>query len=636
MTFKHKLSARLALMKDALLVLVLAAFGCEKPVALTNAAATIRLQIIPKSLTLPTDGATQLTAVAFTPAGDTANIQVNWTATGGSIAETNTNGGRHYAGYKATPDAGVFKVVASAPASSPDTATVTVIRTRVASVKVTPTIVNLLLATTVQLTATTTDSAANVLSGRTISWSSSNAGVVSVNGSGLVTGVAPGSATITATSESQSGTVAVTVTSVPVASLQLAPTSANVFIGQTLQLTATPADSAGSPLTGRPVTWTSSNTGVATASSSGLVAGVTQGSATITATTEGKNATAAITVMIVPVASVQVAPASASIAVGQTVQLAATPKDSAGGALTGRPVTWTSSTPTVASGSASGARTEAKTGSPAAPVQPPPPPPAGGVPDPTLLPVAARQAPNVAAYTALNVPSRPAGFSYNDPVTGVKIWKVTSSTIPTANSGAGHDYAEGGNQVSRGWGPNNNTHTLLIRGDGMLNYIVDFTRGVGFSNYRLLTVQPRRDICASFSSVAGSERILYIHTGSQLVRYNTQTMQTENTGNFPMTGAIFAWLHQDRNDTWFTGLLDDNQTVWVWNSKTNQYMTHNESWINEPHLDRDGRYVGITGGGGGPQRVWDLSNNTFGPLQENSDRKSTRLNSSHLVISYAV
>ncbi|HYR15657.1 MAG TPA: hypothetical protein VEQ67_15790 [Mycobacterium sp.] len=237
------------------------------------------------------------------------------------------------------------------------------------------------------------------------------------------------------------------------------------------------------------------------------------------------------------------------------------------------------------------------------------------MPDPTLLPLAALQAPNVAAYTALNMPSRAAGFSYNDPVTGVKIWKVTSSTTPTANSGAGHDYGDGGNQVSRGWGPNNNTHTLLIRGDGMSYYLVDFTRGTGFSNYRLLTVQPRRDLCATFSSVAGRERILYILTGTQLVRYNTQTMQVENTGNFPLTVVPYAWLHQDKNDEWFVGLRDDNNTVWVWNSVTNVYREHLETWTNEPRIDRDGRYVVLTGGGPGPLRVWDLVNNTFGPTQ---------------------
>jgi hypothetical protein len=208
-------------------------------------------------------------------------------------------------------------------------------------------------------------------------------------------------------------------------------------------------------------------------------------------------------------------------------------------------------------------------------------------------------------------------------VTGVKIWKVTSSAVPAANLGAGHDYGEGGEEVSRGWGPNGNTHTILIRGDqgsiyagGMPYYLVDFTRGVGFANYRPLTVQPRRDLCASFSNLVGQERILYVHTGSQLVRYNTQTMQVENTGNFPMANAIYGWLHQDRNDVWFTGLLADNQTVWVWNSQTNQYAIDLESWTNEPHMERDGRYVVITSGGTpSTTRSWDLSTLTLGPTQ---------------------
>src|SRR5205809_7016034 len=108
---------------------------------------------------------------------------------------------------------------------------------------------------------------------------------------------------------------------------------------------------------------------------------------------------------------------------------------------------------------------------------PPSGPPAGARPDPTLLPVASRQAPDTAAYRALAVASQPAGFSYNDPVTGVKVWKVTSSSVPAPNTGAGHDYADGGNRATIGWGPDNNTHTILIRGDGMAYHLVDFTRG---------------------------------------------------------------------------------------------------------------------------------------------------------------
>src|SRR5207244_4297075 len=120
--------------------------------------------------------------------------------------------------------------------------------------------------------------------------------VATVNGSGLVTAVVAGSATITATSEGQSGTAAITVVHVPVASVTVTPASTSVSVGQTVQLTATPKDANGSPLTGRVVTWSSSNTSVAGVNGSGLVSGVAAGSATMTATSEAQSGTSAITV----------------------------------------------------------------------------------------------------------------------------------------------------------------------------------------------------------------------------------------------------------------------------------------------------------------------------------------------------
>src|SRR5207253_5002745 len=137
------------------------------------------------------------------------------------------------------------------------------------------------------------DAGGTPLSGRTVTWSSSNTTVATVSNSGLVSGVTPGTATITATSEGKSGTSSVTVTNVPVATVEVTPPSASVQAGQTVQLTATPKDANGAPLSGRTVTWSSSNTSVATVSNSGLVSGVTPGSITISATSEGKSGTAA-------------------------------------------------------------------------------------------------------------------------------------------------------------------------------------------------------------------------------------------------------------------------------------------------------------------------------------------------------
>jgi hypothetical protein len=85
----------------------------------------------------------------------------------------------------------------------------------------------------------------------------------------------------------------------PVASLDVAPPSATVPAGQKVQLTATPRDSSGDALGGRVVTWASGSPSIATVNGSGLVTGVAEGSATITATSEGKSGSAGVTVTAV-------------------------------------------------------------------------------------------------------------------------------------------------------------------------------------------------------------------------------------------------------------------------------------------------------------------------------------------------
>src|SRR5207247_1238188 len=180
------------------------------------------------------------------------------------------------------------------------------------------------------------DANGTALSGRVVTWATSNAAAATASANGLVTGVATGSATIIATSEGQSGTSALTVANAPVASVTVSPAAATVTVGTTTQLTATPKDANGTALGGRAVTWATSNAAIATVSASGLVTGVAAGSATITATSEGQSGTSAITVTNVPVASVMVSPTAAGLTVGATMQLAATPKDANGTALSGR------------------------------------------------------------------------------------------------------------------------------------------------------------------------------------------------------------------------------------------------------------------------------------------------------------
>ena len=73
-------------------------------------------------------------------------------------------------------------------------------------------------------------------------------------------------------------------------------TPVELTAGSTLPLQATVVDAAGRPLAGRTVSWTSSNSSVASVSAAGIVTGVVPGSATITATNGGRSATLAMVV----------------------------------------------------------------------------------------------------------------------------------------------------------------------------------------------------------------------------------------------------------------------------------------------------------------------------------------------------
>src|SRR5438034_2948663 len=89
------------------------------------------------------------------------------------------------------------------------------------------------------------------------------------------------------------------VSTVPVASVTVTPGTASVTVGQTVQLTATLRDANGNPLTGRVITWQSSNSAIASVNGSGLVSGVAAGGpVTMTATSEGQSGTASVTVTV--------------------------------------------------------------------------------------------------------------------------------------------------------------------------------------------------------------------------------------------------------------------------------------------------------------------------------------------------
>jgi uncharacterized protein YjdB len=253
----------------------------------------------------------------------------------------------------------------------------------VASVAVTPVSASLALGATQQLTASVKDSAGIALTGGTVTWASSVPAVATVSGSGLVTAVAAGSAMITATSEGVQGvaTVAVTasatkpgtVTDLAVAgvtdsSITLSFTEVNdgagLPAGYDIRFGVAPLEwglatdvaqgSCQVPLAGSAIGAKLSCTVLGLASATSyqfqLVAfwGTLNVSAVFGALSNVAAGTTAAKGAPAPAASVTVTPASASLAVGATQQLNATLKDASGTILTGRTITWASSSPAVA------------------------------------------------------------------------------------------------------------------------------------------------------------------------------------------------------------------------------------------------------------------------------------------------
>ena len=127
---------------------------------------------------------------------------------------------------------------------------------------------------------------------KTVTWSSSNKGVATVDKNGNVTAITAGTATITAAVGSLTASCAVTVF-VPVSSITLNVTNKVLKENETLKLTATvkPTD-ASHPS----VTWTTDRPDIATVDDNGVVTAVSEGVAVITATADDVKATCTITV----------------------------------------------------------------------------------------------------------------------------------------------------------------------------------------------------------------------------------------------------------------------------------------------------------------------------------------------------
>ena len=220
---------------------------------------------------------------------------------------------------------------------------------------------------TLQLTVTVIDEEGDTLSAQTVNFTSSNTSVATVSGSGLVQALSEGSTNITATVDDVSDTITLVVEEdTTPANLTLDPGDTNLAIGDTLTFAGTVTTAGGDTLSGQTVTFTSTETAVATVDpSTGRVTAVAVGRTNLVATSGALADTVEVSVGTIAggnVGALTLTPATLNLAVGASDTLAVAVTDTLGAAISDPLVDFSSSATTVATVNAFGVVTGVATG----------------------------------------------------------------------------------------------------------------------------------------------------------------------------------------------------------------------------------------------------------------------------------
>ena len=211
---------------------------------------------------------------------------------------------------------------------------------QVASVSVVASAHTVLVGRTLHLSARAAATDGTLLEGRTVNWSSTNSDVLQVDGTGLATGIAAGTASIRATIEGKTGSLDVAVNVAPVARVAIAETAISIAKGEAHALEAAALDAEGIPLVGRTIAWRSEDVAIADVDAAGRVTARSEGETKIFAESEGKLDSAQVVVTPPEVGSVVVSPGAVLLGVGRTRQFSVVVLDTKGDTLRDRQVTW--------------------------------------------------------------------------------------------------------------------------------------------------------------------------------------------------------------------------------------------------------------------------------------------------------
>ena len=177
----------------------------------------------------------------------------------------------------------------------------------------------------------------------TVSFATTAAAIATVSSNGMVSAIAPGVATITATSAGKTASIRVTVVLTPAASISVALQRQVIKTNDTTRIVATLRDASNAILTGRTVTWRSGDSSVVLVGPTGLIFGLRPGGpVTISGSVDGL--TASVTILITPalVASVHIIPDTVVVSPDSSLQFRVEVTDEFGGVVEHPQVIWAS------------------------------------------------------------------------------------------------------------------------------------------------------------------------------------------------------------------------------------------------------------------------------------------------------
>jgi serine/threonine protein kinase/uncharacterized protein YjdB len=279
--------------------------------------------------------------VADASGKEIAGAEVDWASSNPLVAAVNASG------ELSALAIGKATIAATCQAHSA-TLSIEVVPDRVAEVILTPATVTLHERTSARIAVRANNGRGKAIAGRQVTLQSADARIASVAPDGIVVGKGVGRTTVSATLEGRTGSAEVVVRPAAVAAVAVTPQAPSLTAGDAVVFAAALRDATGHALSGRNVTWRSSDASVLSIDPMGRATSAKAGTAEVTAECEGVRAAVRVAVAPPVITELDVEPPSSPLRAGKRVRLRAKARDTTGRELEPDAVQWRSSDASVA------------------------------------------------------------------------------------------------------------------------------------------------------------------------------------------------------------------------------------------------------------------------------------------------